>query len=122
MKTQTLVDLLRARAEERPGQLAYTLIGDHGGPEAACAYAELDLAARSIAAEIQIRHGAPRVVALAFPTSLNFLAAFFGCLYAGAIAVPTPRLRSGRDLSRIHGILKNSGATLLLMDGSLADA
>ncbi len=85
----SLVEILRHRAQHQPHQIAY--IGLENG-EAECGrltYAQLDLRARAIAAHLQSLGASGSRVLLTFPLSdgLAFTTAFFGCLYAGAIAI-----------------------------------
>lgn len=47
-----------------------------------------------------------------FPAGLDFLCSFFGCLYAGAIAVPTRYPHPRRPLTHLKKIAADSGATL----------
>jgi acyl-CoA synthetase (AMP-forming)/AMP-acid ligase II len=86
----SLVELLRWRAAQQPERRAYTYLidGEIEGPH--LTYAVLDRQARAIAAALQ--RSAPRGerVLLLYPTGLEFISAFFGCLYAGMIAVPLP--------------------------------
>src|SRR5579862_2027427 len=96
----TLVDLLQIRSACQPRRQAYTFL-DGGEREAASfSYGELDRRARAIAARLQARElGGERAVLL-YPPGLDFVAAFWGCLYAGVVAVPAypprPRDRTGR--------------------------
>lgn len=53
-------------------------------------------------------------VLLLLPPGLDYIAAFFGCLYAGALAVPAyppNRARSGQTLTRLAAVAQDSGAT-----------
>ncbi len=79
-----LVDLLQERAGERPDRLAYTYLADDGGEESRLTYAALDARARAIAATLQRRVGRGERALLLYPQGLEFVAAFFGCLYAGS--------------------------------------
>ncbi|MBS9534141.1 fatty acyl-AMP ligase [Mycobacterium sp. M1] len=97
--TTTLVDLLRRQADRYGDRVAFSFAynGDDDG-RSELSYRELDRRARAIAANLQ-RHGAAgeRVLVMVRP-GLDFIAGFFGCLYAGAIAVPVhqklaPRLQ-----------------------------
>ena len=85
----SLVEILRYRAQHQPDQVAY--IGLENG-ESECGrltYGQLDLQARAIAAQLQSLGASGSRVLLTFPLSdgLAFTTAFFGCLYAGAVAV-----------------------------------
>jgi acyl carrier protein len=111
----TLVDVLRWRASDQPGREAYTFLGAGTPEEGSVTYRELDLQARAIASRLQSLEvtGGERVVLL-HPPGLEYVAAFLGCLYAGAVAVPAypPRLnRSGR---RLRTIVADSQATAAL--------
>ncbi len=76
-------------------------------------YAQLDRRARAIAACLQDLELAGQRVILAYPPGLEFIAAFFGVLYAGCVAVPTylPRHRT-RD--RFEALVADSGASVAL--------
>ena len=88
VRRATLVDLLRRRAHERPESLAYAFLDDGGKEGERLSYGDLDREARRIGAWLQ-KSGTPGDRALLlFPAGLDFLKAFFGCLYAGAIAHP----------------------------------
>ena len=50
---------------------------------------------------------------LAYPQGLDFVAGFFGCLFAGCVAVPT-YLPTRRTLDRFDAIAADSGASLVL--------
>src|SRR5688500_20129923 len=89
----TLIDLLRWRAANQPDRSGYTFLSDGEREEECLTYAELDRRARAVAAKLQ-----PLVVQgergfLLYHPDVDYIAAFFGCLYAGAIAVSpyTPR-------------------------------
>lgn len=96
----TLVDMLRRRAQTYQDKIAFSF--SYEGDDAnrtQVSYRDLDLKARSIAAELQSRGAAgERVLVLCRP-GLDHIAGYFGCLYAGAVAVPVherlaPRLSS----------------------------
>ena len=59
-------------------------------------------------------------VILAFPPSVEFLCAFLGCLWAGAIAVPIPAPNPAnleKDLPKVRHIVEDSGAKIVLTTG-----
>ena len=86
----TLVEILRRRATEDPGGRAYTFLRDGEVEASSLTWADLDRRSRAIAARLQadLRPGARAL--LLYPPGLEFIAAFFGCLYAGVTAVPAP--------------------------------
>src|SRR5690242_5205348 len=86
---KTFLDPLRMRAVEQPHRLAYRFLLDGELDEAAFTYDALDCRARAIGAELQSISSRGDRVLLLIPPGLDFIAAFFGCLYAGVIAVPS---------------------------------
>lgn len=88
---QSLIDLLSYRVQNSPDKIAYRFLRDGELEENHLTYQALDQQARLIATQLQtcVQVG-DRVLLLYPPQSvLNFIAALFGCFYAGAIAVPT---------------------------------
>lgn len=114
---QTFVDLLRHRAEETPDHPIYTFLLNGEQETASLTYQELDRHARAIAALLQSFHAQGERVLLLYPPGLEFIAAFFGCLYAGAIAVPAYPPRNQRHLPRIQTIVEDAQAKWLLTVG-----
>jgi len=121
----TLVDFLRWRALQQPGQRTYTSYtclvdgeaeGDHlGGPE-------LDCQARSIGALLQSYVASGERALLLYPTGLEFIAAFFGCLYAGVIAVPLPPpnlAQPQRSLPRLRAIISDAQPAVVLTTSAI---
>ena len=86
----TLLDVLRWRAEHQPDQTAYVFLRDGITPDAVLTYAELDAKARSIAGYLQTRFTPGECLLLVYPPGLDFVQAFWGALYAGLVAVPVP--------------------------------
>ena len=85
----SLVELLRDRAACLPTQQAYTFLADGQTESGDLTYQQLDSQACAIAAQLQtqITPGDRVLVVYPYSAGLEFIAAFFGCLYAGAIAV-----------------------------------
>jgi acyl-CoA synthetase (AMP-forming)/AMP-acid ligase II/acyl carrier protein len=109
-----LVDLLRWRALCQPDRQVYTFLTDGETGEASLTYGGLDRRARAIGAALQNLGMEGECVLLFYPPGLGYLTAFWGCLYAAVVAVPSypPRLR--RADSRIQTIVKDARATTVL--------
>jgi amino acid adenylation domain-containing protein len=106
-----LIDLLRWRAAHQPNQQSYTFLLDGEAAEARLAYAEVDRQARAIGALLQDAGAAGERILLLYPPGLDYVAAFFGCLYAGAVAVPAypPNpARLERTLPRLQAIVNDA--------------
>ena len=70
-------------------------------------YGELDRRARVVAARLQRRLAPGERALLLFPPGLDFLIAFFGCLHAGVIAVPSYPPRRNRPDTRVQAIAQD---------------
>lgn len=117
-KLSNLVDLLSYRAQNQPEQTAYILLQD--GEEAGkLTYQELDRQARAIAARLQNLDTTALCALLLYPAGLDYIAAFFGCLYAGVVAVPAYPPRRNQNMSRLQAIAASSRATVALTTTSL---
>lgn len=89
MMPSTITSLLRMRAEQQPGHIAYTFASEAADDEHVT-YAELDKRARAVGWLLGDLHVNGNPVLLLYSPGIDYLTAFFGCLYAGAIAVPVP--------------------------------
>jgi acyl-CoA synthetase (AMP-forming)/AMP-acid ligase II len=109
-KFATLIELLRFRAFSQPDEIAYTFLLEGEKDTVNLTYAELDKQAQTIAAYLQFKER----VLLLYPPGLEYIAAFFGCLYAGAIAVPAYPPRPNRSLQRLQSIVADAEASIVL--------
>ncbi|MEM6613931.1 MAG: fatty acyl-AMP ligase [Cyanobacteria bacterium P01_C01_bin.72] len=114
LKAATLVDILHARAESQPHQLIYNYLVDGETESITLTYGQLEQRARAIAAYLQSVCSPQDRVLLLFPAGLDYITAFFGCLYAGVIAIPAYPPRPNRSLNRIQNILNNAQTDLAL--------
>lgn len=116
----SLVHLLLRRAQERPDAPLYRFL-DHGereGVTVTCG--DLDRRARSVAAALQEAGCGGERVLLLFPPGAAFFAAFFGCLYAGAVAVPVyPPRPNDRRLERLDAVAGDCDARGVLTVAAL---
>jgi acyl-CoA synthetase (AMP-forming)/AMP-acid ligase II len=118
----TLVDALRWRAEQQPRQLGFRFLLDGESREATITYAELHRRACSIAALLTSIQSAGDRTLLVYPPGLELIAALFGCLYAGTLAVivqPPQHTRSARFLSRVEGICRDASPAAALTTESI---
>jgi len=110
----TLFEILRWRAANQPHKRAYTFLVDGDNEEVNLTYAELDERSRAIAAQLQERKAVGERVLLVYPAGLDYVAAFLGCLYSGAIAVPVYPPRANRSLDRLKSIVNDSRPAVIL--------
>ncbi len=117
----TLTDLLQLRAATTPARHAYSYLLDGEEHEVRWDYAELDRRARAIGVWLQSFGAEGARALLLFPPGLDYVAAFFGCLYAGVVAVPAYPPQRRRGVPRVRAILADSRAEFALSTTSVCD-
>src|SRR5262245_40829822 len=86
--TQDLVDLLRDRASGPVASKGYTFLLGGETESAPLTFRDLDRRARAIGSRLRDAGLDKERALLLFAPGLDFISAFFGCLYADVIAVP----------------------------------
>lgn len=106
--TKSLVDILGWRGVHQAEAVAYTfLLDDESRAPIDLTFSQLDRAARALAAIIS-RSCAPGDRALLlFPSGLEFIVGFLGCLYAGVIGVAVYPPRKSQNQLRLKGIIED---------------
>jgi len=120
----SLVHILRRRAKYQPHRLAYRILKDGEYDEVILTYEDLDRRARSIGAMLQSITTEGDRALLVYPPGIDFIAAYFGCLYAKVLAVPVypPHpARLERALPLILSIAADARPKVALLNSSLAD-
>jgi acyl-CoA synthetase (AMP-forming)/AMP-acid ligase II len=122
---ESLVDLLRRRAIDQADQTAFTFLRNGETPSETVTWRQLDERSRAVAFALRPLISAGDRVLVAYPSGLEFLAGFFGCLYASAIAVPVQVPRTDRQTAaaaRFLSIAADAGAAIVLTHSSVAGA
>ena len=109
-----LVDLLRQRAQNQPDRTAYIFLEDGETETGSFTYRELDQQAQAIAARLQSLVAPGERALLLYPSGLKFIAAFFGCLYAGIVAVPAYPPRRNQKMFRLQAIVEDAQTKVAL--------
>jgi acyl-CoA synthetase (AMP-forming)/AMP-acid ligase II len=112
--SKLIVDILRNRALYQPKQLAFTFLLDGETESSSITYQELDLKARAIAAHLQSNIPMGERALLLYPSGLEFIAAFLGCLYAGVIAIPAYPPKRNQKMLRLQAIADDAQAMVTL--------
>ncbi len=120
-KISNFVDLLQDYALADPKKTIFTFLADGETETASVTYERLDREAKAIASRLQSLQGKGERALLLYPPGLEFISAFFGCLYAGVIAVPAYPPRANRSLDRLQSIVGDASAKLILTTSSLVD-
>lgn len=119
---KSVCELLRQRAAEQPARRAYTFLVDGESEEIVLTHEALERQSLAIAAKLERIGAVGERAVLLYPDGPEFIPAFFGCLRAGTLAVPTfpPHpARLDRTLPRLHGIVADAGARVLLTTQSI---
>src|SRR5262249_34663455 len=100
-----------------PDRLAYTFLADGSLPTENLNYGELHRRALAIAGAVRALAGTGERALLLYPAGLEFLVGFFGCMYAGVVAIPAPppeASRLKRTVPRLRSIVEDADASLIL--------
>lgn len=122
---KTLVDILRWRAMNQGHKFAYRFLKDGECEEDSMTYSELDQRAHSIGAELQESTKVGDRALILLSPGLDFIAAFFGCLYAKVIAVPVAPPHPARfetSLVATLRIIEDSKPAAVILNSSLFEA
>jgi len=113
----TILQRLERWVAERPDALAYQFYGADRNDVHSLSFAGLDLAARRASHAIRVRTAPGDRVLIIAPSGVEYLAALFGCLLAGRLAVTLspPRKRSGADaqMQRIAAVAADCAPALV---------
>jgi acyl transferase domain-containing protein/acyl-CoA synthetase (AMP-forming)/AMP-acid ligase II/acyl carrier protein len=115
----TFVEILRKRALSQSEEIVYTFLSDGETASDCLTYQALHKRAQAIAVSLQSYRTTGERALLLYPPGLEFVAAFFGCLYAGVVAVPVYPPRRNQQNTRLETIIDDAEATIVLTTASL---
>ena len=118
-KLGTLVEVLRARAVEAPRRTGFLFLTDGEASELRLSYAELDRRARAIAGTLRELGCASERALILSPPGPGFVESFFGCLYAGTIAVPAVAPRPNRPPTALANVIADARPKFVLGPAAL---
>ena len=114
------VQLARYRAEEQNQKPACTFLSHDHQKRYHLSYRRLDQKAKAIAAVLQDADLASERALLIYPPGLEFISAFFGCMYAGVIAVPTYPPINKQMIMLVERILRDARPKAILTTEDIA--
>jgi acyl-CoA synthetase (AMP-forming)/AMP-acid ligase II/acyl carrier protein len=123
---RSIVELLNQRVEEHGDEPLFTFLvtGEIDGETEVLTYASLRRRAQAIAAILLETSARNERAILLYPPGLEFISAFFGCLFAGVIAVPAYPPDPGRldrTLPRLRRLIADAGACVVLTTGAISE-
>lgn len=121
---ESFVDVLRETAQGARSGNGYTFLRDGEHDAQRLSYAQLERRALALAARLVERGAARERVMIILPAGLDYLVAFFGCLSAGAVAVPLAPPEATRPepaLAQARRVAAQSRPRLLLTSVELSD-
>lgn len=118
---ETLVSLLMFRSARQANQNAYTFLVNGESKTESITYKELDLRARTVASRLQASYEREERALLVYQPGLDYISAFFGCLYAGIAAVPIYPPRPNRSKERLLSIVGDAQPKVMLTTSAIAD-
>ncbi|MEM8945539.1 MAG: AMP-binding protein [Planctomycetota bacterium] len=114
----SLAALLTLRASQFPKRRAF-VFEDETGATVAWTYSELDQRAQAVAKWLGGQAERGDRALLVYPAGLDFIAAFFGCLYAGVLPVPATYPKPRRPLPRLDSIAADCKPSVVLTHSSV---
>src|ERR1044071_7803153 len=114
LRWTSIIELLRSRGQSHADRKLYTFLPDGPTAESSLTFAEMDQRACAIGAWLQSAGASRQRVLLLFPPGLDYIAAFFGCLYAEAVAVPAYPPRQNRNLERLAALVYDARPIVVL--------
>lgn len=115
------IEVLSHRAATQPEAMAVGWVPQLGEVTHALTYAQLDRRARAVAAQLQALGAQGERALLVLDNDPNYVAAFYACGHAGAVAVTLNVPSQKKHLVRLAQVAKDAGARFLLSTRALAD-
>lgn len=120
--TALLTDILQSRAHDTPRARAYVFLDAAGDEVEILTYEGLHTRAVDFACALGLECRPGDRALLLFGPGLEFIVAYFGCLYAGVIAVPVNPPRSGGPHDGIRNIVVDCAPSVVLSDAPTRSA
>lgn len=116
---KNLVQMSSQQAAIRKDGNVMTFLSDSGAPEGKLTFSGLDEAARKIAAGLVAKGLTGRNLMLLYTPGLDYIRAFFGCMYAGCVPVPAYPPMGARDIDRLKRVVQDCDAGAILSSSML---
>jgi acyl-CoA synthetase (AMP-forming)/AMP-acid ligase II/acyl carrier protein len=114
----SLAELVEQQGQQLADTTAF-VFEDDAGETCSWTYAELAERSRTLGAWLAKRVPVGERVLLVYPPGLEFIAAFFGCIYAGVLPVPATYPKPRRPMPRLDSIAADCTPSLILTHSSV---
>ncbi|WP_211472188.1 non-ribosomal peptide synthase/polyketide synthase [Collimonas humicola] len=111
---KNFVELCEQRAKVDADKLAYRYLNQRE-EDNILSFGELDRDARRLAARLAASCAMGDRVLIICPQSIEYVTAFFGCLYGGFIAVPAYAPRNNHHFERLQAMIEDAQPSMLLL-------
>ena len=117
----SIVEILQKMAIAKPNATAYIFLEDGENKEVKLTYKELEDSVKAIALRLQssVEKGSRALLVYPYNGSLDFIKAFFGCLYAGVVAVPCHPPMNRLTTAEVQTRLVDAEAAIVLSNTEL---
>ncbi|GGX08649.1 hybrid non-ribosomal peptide synthetase/type I polyketide synthase [Aquimarina muelleri] len=113
-EAKTLIQVFENHLTQSPNKVLYRFLLDGEAESDSRTYLELYNRSKRIASHILIHVNPGDRVLLLYPSGLDFVDAFFGCMLAGVIAVPAFPPQGKRRIGRLEKIVSDCDANLIM--------
>lgn len=115
-----IVEILQYQARSQGEKTAYIFLQDGANKEIRLTYQELDLKAKAIACQLRqlVASGSRALLVYPYGAGLEFITAFFGCLYGGIVAVPCHPPKNRLTTLEVQTRLESAEAEIVLTESS----
>ncbi len=114
-----LLEVLLSKEDQNSQQHGFTFLTNGENEKEHYTFHELNQRAKAVGGCLQERGLIGKQVLLLYQPGLDYLVGFFGCLYAGAVAVPAYPPRQNRHSSRIQAIIRDAEIQIVLTSSGL---
>lgn len=114
MDYKTLTEVLIDRAKNQCDEVIYTFLTFVDDEEFSLTYGQLYAKANAIAYELLLELKQGDRALLLYPSGLEFIEAFLGCLLAGIIPVPAYPPRKNHNTERLKAVIEDCDAKMIL--------
>lgn len=110
-----IIDSLDLRSEAAPSAVAFRYLPNGaGGPADELTFAALRARVEHVAEQLRRATTPGARALLSFGPGLDFIVAFFGCLYSGVVAVPIPPPTSGARAKNLRHLVEDARPSVVL--------